>query len=275
MSDSGLPRLHHTEIGDAGPRLVFCHGLFGQGRNWTSIAKALSDTHRSILVDMPNHGRSDWTENFSYQEMARAVAELISEWADSGPVTLIGHSMGGKVSMVLALLHPELVARLVVVDISPVSYGGGTSTGNTDFEDFVQAMRALDLDHLQDRKEADAGMQGLVPSATIRSFLLQNLRRDGDGWRWQMNLPLLGDHLGDLGSWPDLEADPYPGPVLWLAGANSDYVTDDYAAPMRALFPAVRLVTVKNAGHWVHSEQPDVFISAVRLFVDGGPADRS
>lgn len=261
---SGDGELHLTVLGDEGPSIVFCHGLFGQGRNWTTVAKALADRHRVTLVDMPNHGRSDWTDTFSYVQMAESLASALPA-SDSGHV-VVGHSMGGKTAMCLALLRPDLVQRLAVVDISPVAYEGPSG-----FDDYVRAMRSLDLDTLSGRQAADAGMQELVPNPTIRSFLLQNLRRDGDGWRWQMNLDLLGDHLDDLAGWPELDRPPYDGPVMWLAGAESDYVTDAYAPAMRRLFPQVRLVTVKKAGHWVHSEQPDTFITAIRMFAD---ADR-
>ena len=109
-----------------------------------------------------------------------------------------------------------------------------------------------------------------MPEPAIRGFLLQNLRRDhppAGGWRWQMNLALLGDHLADMGGWPDLDAEPYPGPVLWLAGAESRYVRPEYAPAMRALFPRVQLVTVKDAGHWLHSDQPEVFLAIMRRFL--------
>ena len=254
--------LHSTELGTSGPRVAFLHGLFGQGKNWTAIAKALSDDFRVTLVDLPNHGRSGWTDRFSYPEMADAVAALLAGQAAGEQVSVVGHSMGGKVAMALALLHPDLVQRLCVVDVAPVSYP--TVSG---FAPYVEGMRALDLDNLPSRASADAALQPWVKNATVQSFLLQNLRRDGAGWRWQMNLKLLGDHLDELGRWPELAVPPYTGPTLWLAGADSDYVTDDYAPAMRALFPKARLSRVKRAGHWLHSEQPEVFLAALRRFL--------
>lgn len=254
--------LHSTTLGASGPRIAFLHGLFGQGKNWTSIAKALADDYRVTLVDLPNHGRSAWTEEVSYPGMARAVSDLLIAQADGDQVSVVGHSMGGKVAMALALLHPQLVRRLCVVDISPVSYGALSG-----FTPYVEGMRSVDLASLPDRATADRILQPYVKSATVQSFLLQNLRRDGAGWRWQMNLDLLGDHLGDLGSWPELVTPPYPGPTLWVAGADSDYVTDAYVPAMRALFPKVQLSRIKRAGHWVHSEQPEIFLAALRRFL--------
>lgn len=258
--------VHSTQLGTEGPRVIFLHGLFGQGKNWTGIAKSLSGDHRLTMVDLPNHGRSAWTDQVSYAEMAMAVGDLLSDQS-SEPATVIGHSMGGKVAMTLALLRPRLVDRLGVVDISPVRYGELSN-----FADYVRGMRALDLHTLPDRQSADTALQPYVPDETVRSFLLQNLRRvtdrtEGPAWRWQMNLHLLGDHLADLGEWLPLHTDAYPGPVLWLAGAQSRYITPDHAPTMRALFPRVQLVTVKNAGHWVHSEQPKVFEAALRRFL--------
>ncbi len=256
--------LHTTELGTTGSRVVFCHGLFGQGRNWTQIGKALASDHRVTLVDMPHHGRSSWPDAFSYVDMADRVAELFSA---SDPVTLVGHSMGGKAAMVLALRHPALVERLCVVDIAPVAYRGGTST---EFSTYVDAMKAIDLSSLASRSDADLAMREAAPDEGVRAFLLQNLRRDGDGWRWQANLDVLGRDLPLLSGWPQEElagCDPYGGPVLWVAGEHSRYVREESNAAMEALFPRVRRVNVKGAGHWVHSEKPAVFLEVLRRFV--------
>ncbi len=133
---------------------------------------------------------------------------------------------------------------------------------------YVAGMRGLELEHLPNRAAADKGLSEAVPDPVVRGFLLQNLRREGSGWRWQMNLGLLGDHLADVADWPqDATAARYRGPVLWLAGAESDYIRPEHVPAMRALFPRVQLVTVKNSGHWVHSDQPEVFVQAIRRFL--------
>jgi pimeloyl-ACP methyl ester carboxylesterase len=264
VTESEPTALFHTQYGASGPRVIFLHGLFGQGRNWTTIAKALSGQARVSLVDLPNHGRSPWTDHFSYPEMANQVGDLIRAEAGGEPYAVVGHSMGGKVAMALALLHPDLVQRLCVVDVSPVA------RRVSGFETYVRGLRSIDLDTLPDRSSADAQLQPYVPEATIRGFLLQNLRREhppATGWRWQMNLSLLGDHLTDMGDWPDLGTPPYPGPTLWLAGSESRYIRPEYASVMRALFPRVQLVTVKGAGHWLHSDQPEVFVTIMRRFL--------
>ncbi|UMG92002.1 alpha/beta fold hydrolase [Nocardioides sp. TF02-7] len=254
--------LHTTTYGDHGSRVVFCHGLFGQGRNWNQHAKDLAADHRVLLVDMPNHGRSEWTERFDYVDAADRVAGVLD--ADD-PVALVGHSMGGKIAMVLALRHPELVERLCVVDVAPVRYRSAT-----EFAGYIDAMLAIDLTTLEGRREADAALTDAVPDPGVRGFLLQNLRRDGDAWRWQPNLELLRDDLDAVTDWPEEALDvvtPYDGPVLWMGGSESRYVRDEHAAAMEALFPRVRRVTVKGAGHWVHSEKPDVFLEVLRQFL--------
>jgi pimeloyl-ACP methyl ester carboxylesterase len=254
--------LHTTSIGDHGSPVVFCHGLFGQGRNWTQIGKALAVDHRVLLVDLPHHGRSPWTERFDYLDIADRVAGLMS--ADD-PVTLVGHSMGGKVAMILALRHPDLVERLCVVDVAPVAYDR-----MSEFAGYVEAMRGLDLDALAQRGDADAALEEAVPNPTVRGFLLQNLRRDGDGWRWQVNLDVLGEDLHAVGGWPEDrlgDVTSYTRPVLWVGGETSDYVREEHAPAMDRWFPHNRRVTVKGAGHWVHSEQPEVFLEVLRRFI--------
>ena len=255
--------LHTTTYGETGSPVVFCHGLFGQGRNWTGVAKALADEHRTVLVDLPHHGRSPWSERFDYVDVADQLAGLLADqFGDDDPVTLVGHSMGGKVAMIAALRAPEHVRRLCVVDIAPVDYHG-----RSEFEVYVEAMQALDLDSLERRADADAALEVKVPDRSVRDFLLQNLRRDGDGWRWQVNLDVLGRDLDVLGGWPADQLEgvaPYEGPVLWVAGADSRYVREEHEAEMRRLFPRTRKIVVKDAGHWVHSQQPEVVVEVLR-----------
>jgi len=252
--------LHTTTLGGQGPAVAFCHGLFGQGKNWTQVAKALSADHRVLLLDMPNHGRSPWTETFDYLELADLVA---AELGDE-PVALVGHSMGGKIAMCLALRHPHLVERLAVVDVAPVAYESGR-----EFVGYIDTMRSLDLGSLERRDQAEAALRDAVPNPVVRSFLLQNLRRTDDGWHWQLNLDLLGEHMDDLTGWPGeaLGDASYDGPVLWVGGARSDYISDEHAVEMDRRFPRNRRVLIKDAGHWVHSEHPEVFLEVMKRFL--------
>jgi pimeloyl-ACP methyl ester carboxylesterase len=271
-------RLAVRTVGDSGPWVVFVHGLFGQGKNWTTIAKGLGDRHRVALVDLPNHGHSLWTDRVDYVDMAELLAAELARLGE--PVTLVGHSMGGKVAMQLALRRPELLRALVVVDISPVVHP--VSGARTDdpaeeparFGDYIAAMKALDLGALQRRDDADRALRQAVPSSMVRSFLLQSLVREGlgadGGWRWRLNLDVLDRDLEALRGFPDPpDGARFDGPVLWIGGANSHYVLPEDRDRMLALFPATRLVRIKNAGHWVHAEQPEVFLQTLRHFLDG------
>ena len=255
--------LHTTAHGETGSPIVFCHGLFGQGRNWTAVAKALADDHRTVLVDLPHHGRSPWSDSFDYVEVADQLADLLGDlFGQDDPVTLVGHSMGGKAAMVTALRSPELVRRLCVVDVAPVDYGG-----RGEFAGYIEAMQGLDLGSLERRADADAALEPAVPNRTVRGFLLQNLRNEDGGWRWQVNLEVLGRDLDALSGWPADRLDglaPFEGPVLWMAGGDSGYVRSEQEEEMRRLFPRTRKIVVKGAGHWVHSQQPEVVVEALR-----------
>jgi pimeloyl-ACP methyl ester carboxylesterase len=277
-ADEGLAS---RTLGEEGPRVVFVHGLFGQGRNWTTIGKGLADAHRVTLLDLPNHGHSPWTDRVDYLDMVELLATELEQFGD--PVTLVGHSMGGKVAMQLALRRPELLRALVVVDIAPVEYplsGGRTDDPDEEaspFAAYIEAMQRLDLDALTTRNEADEALRDAVPSRMVRSFLLQSLVREGQdiqegvaprGWRWRLNLDLLARDLGELRGFPEPPPGAsFGGPVLWIAGANSTYVLPEDRPHMDALFPATRLVRIKDAGHWVHSEQPQVFLETLRRFL--------
>lgn len=284
-----MSELSVTEVGGSGPYVVFLHGLFGQGKNFQSIARGLEPDFRSLLVDLPNHGASPWTESVDYAAMADDVAAAVRSHlgtsgggrvpADDGAlppagdgtgpergqarVHVVGHSMGGKVAMQLALRHPELVDHLVVVDIAPAA---GNGTG--EFEHLLGALATLDLARLESRSQADAELTELIGSPTVRGFLLQNLQRADGGWRWRANLDLLRASLDVIGGFPDpAPGASFDGPVLWVAGARSDYVRPEHGERMRALFGRTRQLTVKDAGHWVHSEQPEVFTQALRVFL--------
>lgn len=261
--------LNASRLGESGSPVVFCHGLFGQGKNWTAIGKALAGEHRVLLVDLPDHGRSPRSDRFDYVDYADQVAALLADDLGSGdPVALVGHSMGGKVAMLLALRRPELVERLVVADVAPVPYDHAAG-----FDGYIAAMKALDLGALERRSDADDVLRDAVPDPMVRGFLLQSLRREHDGWKWLLNLDLLGRDLDLITGWPADRVDgapAYPGPVLWVGGQDSHYVRPEHAEAMERWFPRNRRVTVKDAGHWVHAEKPEVFLEVLRRFLRQG-----
>ena len=261
----GPAGLHSTTVGEDGPVVVFCHGLFGRGRNLGAIAKALVPDYRSLLVDMPDHGGSVWTETFDYATAADLVAEhLRATVAADGPVHVVGHSMGGKIAMTMALAHPDLVDHLVVVDVSPVGSG---SAG--EFEHLLDALARIDLEVVRSLGDADEQLAQDVPQPTLRGFLLQNLRQDPGTGRlaWQPHLTMLRRDLATITSDIPHGGRTFEGPVLWVGGSDSDYIQDENVPGMRELFPQTRRVTVKGATHWVHSQQPEVFTATLRRFL--------
>lgn len=256
--------LHALMVGSGRPQVAFLHGLFGQGRNWNRIAQALVPEYPSVLLDLPNHGRSPWTDGFDYRVWADIVAEDISERLGSAArLAVVGHSLGGKVAMMLALRHPTLVRGLVVMDIAPDASSHGYGMAG-----YVRAMRGLDLSRITDRRSADESLAPSIADPGVRAFLLQNLRQRHGAWSWQPNLDLLGEALPAISGWVDADAPPYEGPVLWVRGAQSEYVRDEHIAAMGRLFPAATLVTIPGAGHWVHTDAPEAVVDALRGFLD-------
>lgn len=253
-------RLAVEVIGDGPADVAFLHGLFGRGRNWTQVAKSLAaDGHTGLLVDLPNHGASPWTEHFSYTDTAEQVAaELAERLAPGRRGMLVGHSLGGKVAMLVALRHPELVSSLAVVDIAP-----GESAQVTSFATYFAAMDAIDLARLTSRSDADRQLAGQIPDRGVRGFLLTNLRPE-NGWHWQPNLALLSAELETISGWPDPGTVSYPDPVAWIVGARSHYYRASDLPAMQRLFPQVKTVVVPEAGHWVQAENPSAVVAALR-----------
>lgn len=257
--------LFATQRGQGTPRVVFLHGLLGQGKNWATIADGLGAEGPSLLMDLPNHGRSPWTDDLGYATLADQVAaDLRERLGPEASIVVVGHSMGGKVAMALALRHPTLVRGLVVVDIAPDDSSHGYGFGR-----LVGALRDLDLANVHDRGDADAALAPSIPDAATRGFLLQNLHRSSGGWAWRPNLDLIARQLPTISGWPAGVRGTYDGPVLWLRGDRSDYVRSEHGAAMRALFPRALLVTIKGAGHWVHADQPAAVTSALTTFLAG------
>lgn len=237
------------------PPLVIAHGLFGSARNWGVIARRLSDRAEVIAVDMRNHGDSPWTDTHRYADLAADLAEVIAVQA-GGRADVLGHSMGGKAAMVLALTRPDLVRKLVVADIAPVAYGHSQQPQ-------IDAMRRVDLATVTSRAEAAAMMQAATPE--IGAFLLQSL--DLAARRWRLNLDVLEAEMPGIIGFPEIAA-RFEGPALFLSGALSSYLRPEHRDRILALFPAARFATIPGTGHWLHAEKPREFEAAVRAFLD-------
>ena len=257
-----MAALAAATFGSEGPPLVLLHGLFGSSRNWTRIARHLGRAWQVHALDLPNHGDSPWTETTDYPAMARAVLAYLDGEAIEETI-LVGHSMGGKVAMTIALSDPERITRLGVVDIAPVTYDHANLS-------YVRAMQALDLSGISRRAEADERLAPAIGEAGVRSFLLQNLVTSPQGYRWRVNLEGLGRSMAAIHGFPEqLLTAYYDGPTLFLTGVHSDYVLPDYHPQIRGLFPDVRFESVAKAGHWVHAENPTGFLTALEDFVAG------
>ena len=241
--------------------VVVLHGLFGSGRNWMTIARRLGADHRVLAPDLRNHGTSPWAEPMTYPAMAADVAALLVLHA-SRPVTLVGHSMGGKAAMILALARPGLVRRLVVVDVAPVTYA-------STFASYAKAMREAKLHGVTRRAQVDEILAEAVPEPGVRAFLLQNLVVTDGGARWRMNLPVLESAMDTISGFPAVPSGLQFGkPVLFVAGETSDYLSPDHEPVVRRLFPQAEVTVVPGAGHWVHAEKPAEFLAVLDGVLD-------
>ncbi|SLN70288.1 alpha/beta fold hydrolase [Roseisalinus antarcticus] len=237
----------HTDVyGEGQPRrLLLAHGLFGSARNWGAIAKRLADSFEVTVPDMRNHGQSPWFDSHGYEDMAEDLAPLAG-----GDV--VGHSMGGKAAMVLALRHPERVERLIVADIAPVAYSHSQTA-------LIEAMQALDPAQ-PSRSAARAALD--VPEE-VRDFLLQSL--DMKAGRWRLNLDVLAAEMDRIIGFPDIDG-RYEGPTLFLSGGESSYVLPEHRDRIKALFPNAQFAKLPGVGHWLHAEKPRDFEASVRAF---------
>lgn len=239
------------------PPVVLLHGLFGSSANWGMVSRQLAADHFVVVPDLRNHGQSPHTPEHGYPEMAADVLYLLDRLSIER-VALVGHSMGGKVAMHLALTDGGRVERIVVADMAPVRY-------EHDFSAVISGFSAVDLDAIASRADADAQMRPSVAGASVRAFLLQNLTRGPEGWGWRLNLPALIAGQSRVTGFPDFPPQArYDGPACFIHGELSDYVRPSYAPVIRGLFPAARLTRIDGAGHWVYADQPEHFMQVLR-----------
>ena len=236
------------------PPLLVAHGLFGSARNWGVTAKRLSDKRRVIVVDQRNHGSSPWFASHSYHDLAQDLGEVIAHVG--APCDVVGHSMGGKAAMVLALLRPDLVARLCIVDIAPVAYGH-------DHMQLIKAMQIVDLTKINNRSDVRVQLGEKVGDIALIDFLVQSL--DIERRRWRLNLDVLKDQMPKILGFPKIDG-MFQGNTLFLSGGRSSYVLPDMRGGIKALFPAAVFAKIPNAGHWIHAERPRAFEDALTMF---------
>lgn len=240
------------------PPVVLLHGLFGQARNFGTIQRALGQRARVIVLDARNHGDSPHAPGMTYAEQAADVRETLAALG-ALPCLLVGHSMGGKTAMRLALDRPADVLRLLVADVAPRGY-------RPHFRRHIQAMQALDLTSGMTRAAADAALAAQEPDPAVRGLMLQNLTF-GPTPSWRIGLDEIAAGMDDVEGWSAPPGAAWPGPCLFLTGARSDYVDEADRPAIRTLFPAARFVTLKGAGHWLHADNPNGFLAVLEAFI--------
>jgi len=248
-------RLFFRKMGDGQP-LIILHGLFGSSDNWLTIGKVLSENFTVYLVDQRNHGQSFHDNTHDFEAMAKDLLNFIEENGIEQP-NIIGHSMGGKVAMQFAMSYPDRIKKLVVVDISPRGY-------KVHHEKILEGLKSISLSSLESRKQADDSLSEFVPDNTERQFLLKNLSRSDGGFEWKINLPVLDSNIEKIVA--EISGKPFSEPTLFVKGENSNYIRDIDLPLISKLFPDSEVITVKSAGHWVHAEQPEMFLRLLKNF---------
>ena len=249
-------KLHYREMGKGKP-LIILHGLFGFSDNWQSQGKKLAEYFRVILVDLRNHGHSDWSDDFSYKLMAEDLLELYED-LELEETILVGHSMGGKVAMQFALNHQDLLEKLVVVDIGVKEYP-------MHHEHILAGIHAVDLPNITARRQAEEQMSVHIESEGVKQFLLKNLYWKEKGvLKWRMNVEVLEREMDDILS--KVPAGQVSTPTLFIRGELSNYVLDEDIEHIEEQFIDAEVKTIANAGHWVHAEAPEEFLETLLSF---------
>jgi esterase len=255
-------QLNYRQYSDQGEPLLILHGLFGSLANWGWHSKQLAEDFAVTGVDLRNHGDSPHSDELNYPAMAADVKELLGT-LNIERCSVIGHSMGGKVAMQLALLEPQLINKLVVVDIAPVKY---TSKADGHLK-VLAGMRALPLDSLKSRGEAEEFLQDYIEDEPTRKFVLTNIVRDDDGsYRWRLNLTAIEQHYDELRAKPE-GGEPFTGPTLFVRGDFSNYIQKKHEAEILQLFPKASVKSIMECGHWLHADKPKVFQKIAKDFL--------
>ena len=253
-------KLHFRTLGEGQP-FVIMHGLFGTSDNWQTLGRRFSETHKVYLVDMRNHGRTDHSHEFDYQLMADDIKEFVTTENLQNPI-IMGHSMGGKAAMNFALQNPDLLERLIVVDIAPKAYP-------VHHDQIIEGLKSVDLANLKSRNDADEQLKPYIPEQDVRMFLMKNLyRKEDNTFAWRVNLKAVDENIEKMGA-AITSGSPFTKPTLFVRGGKSRYIKpEDEFDTICHLFPNVEIETIEEAGHWVHAEAPDRFYDIVMNFLN-------
>ncbi|MBD8488366.1 alpha/beta fold hydrolase [Echinicola sp. CAU 1574] len=251
-------KLNFKKVGQGQP-LIILHGLFGSADNWLSIAKELENDYTMYLVDQRNHGDSPKSDDWDYKAMVDDLATFMSSQGLEA-AHIMGHSMGGKTAMNFALKYPNKVKKLIIADIAPRYYP-------PHHQSILAGLNAIDMDTLKSRKEADDILAEHIDEIGVRQFLMKSLGRDENRkFVWKVNLPVITEKIDNVGEALH-GANSFNGPTLFMRGANSDYIQENDKEDLEKYFPEYKLVTIKNAGHWLHAEQPSAVVGTIKAFL--------
>lgn len=254
--------LNFQKFGSDGQRLIIIHGLFGSARNWRGIAQKLSKSFVVYTLDLRNHGESAHVDDMPYSMMADDIVHFMQQQNISS-AKVLGHSMGGKVAMQLALNHPERVDQLIVVDMAPVTYAHN-------FNDILAALRSIPLDTVSSRNEADEILKKKIDVLSLRQFLLQNLESaNAGGYQWRVNLDSIENNMSNIMGFPESDKNgTFSKPTLFIGGGNSIYLADRHLEAALALFPSAQVDIIKGVGHWPQVEAPKAFSASLQPFLN-------
>ncbi len=254
-----MTTLHCQTYGSEGPALMLIHGLFGSSDNLRPIARGLADQFKVYAPDLRNHGRSPHSPTMNYELMAQDLRQLM----DSHHIEkafVVGHSMGGKAAMQLALDYPDRVEKLVVADIAPVDYP-------PHHDEIFTGLEALDLESINSIRDADQALTPYESDPGIRSFLLKNLTRTKDKrYQWQINLKAIRENYPAIAA--GNQGSTYKGSTLFIKGGNSSYIQESHRNTVQSLFPSAEIKIIPGTGHWLHAEKPTLFISTIKRFLE-------
>ncbi|PCJ77857.1 MAG: alpha/beta hydrolase [Flavobacteriales bacterium] len=251
-------QLHYKKYGNGEQPFIILHGLLGMLDNWNTIGKQLPEHFCVYLIDQRNHGRSPYSDEHCYQAMVDDLLEFVDE-NNLQEIILIGHSMGGKTAMKFAQNHPEYVQKLVVVDIGPKYYP-------IKHDDLLKGIQAVDLNIVNSRKQAEKILEKYIADFAERQFLLRNLYWIEKGkLAWRFNLQAIAKNIENIGE--ETNDRMFGEPTLFIRGEKSDYILEKDIDAISLTFPNAEFVTIKKAGHWVHAENPQVFLEELLKFI--------
>lgn len=255
-----------------GPALIILHGLYGSSDNWMSVGKALSENFEVYLIDQRNHGRSPHSAQHNYHLLKEDLLEFMDKHSIEKAI-IIGHSMGGKTAMFFAVDYPERVNSLIVVDISPTSYKNTDSTQLLTHSTIIKSMYSVDFNTVKTRKDIDKILAKSIPVKRVRQFLLKNVRRNKNNqFDWSLNIEAISNELENI--MDGLNANSFENgkeitgfPVLFIKGEKSDYIQPSDEKEITKIFPFAEIEIIPDAGHWLHAEQPELFIKTIQNFI--------